>query len=468
MLSEVIADSRDVNHNVTMILDHVTRVDGESSAHRIFADTDEPHVMSLEEPLTRRGWAFQERILSARIVHFTHQELIWECKTKRYCECGAIDEKSSKTGLMGSFMQTQDHNHGVVEVPEQIEYDMNQIQTTAWSLLLSPMDEWKRLIGMYTERKLTNPEDRAAAFAGIAQAFGSVFYRYDQGDDIGDFCAGLWSKQLPRTLLWSCATDSIVKKLQPCESYRIKNSTAPSWSWYSVLGKCHFLDCEDIMFPQLRLEKKFKDMNINFTMQADASTVYRYLSGGSLEITNATLFAASCDSSDRPFHLQGRNGRVYDSGTVHLLADDQDDQTRVTDLWCLYFYSACHDVPVYGWSPDDSFPEATAHISHHRSNIWTGFEDWAHSPPEVFFETEPWQETVYFGCREHYIGIALAKVGDPAGHTYQRVGLFHAEGNSCFVGKEDQPVHRDDVPPSCSFQSDIRASLYEVDRIVLL
>jgi hypothetical protein len=32
-------------------------------------------------PLQQRGWAFQERLLSRRLIHFTGEEIIWECRT---------------------------------------------------------------------------------------------------------------------------------------------------------------------------------------------------------------------------------------------------------------------------------------------------------------------------------------------------------------------------------------------------
>ena len=31
-------------------------------------------------PLCRRAWVVQERLLAHRVVHFTHRELVWECK----------------------------------------------------------------------------------------------------------------------------------------------------------------------------------------------------------------------------------------------------------------------------------------------------------------------------------------------------------------------------------------------------
>lgn len=38
-------------------------------------------------PLLRRAWAFQEHLLSPRIVHFTTRELVWECSHAMSCCC---------------------------------------------------------------------------------------------------------------------------------------------------------------------------------------------------------------------------------------------------------------------------------------------------------------------------------------------------------------------------------------------
>jgi hypothetical protein len=37
-------------------------------------------------PLLERGWVFQERLLSARAIHFTTNELMWECREVITCE----------------------------------------------------------------------------------------------------------------------------------------------------------------------------------------------------------------------------------------------------------------------------------------------------------------------------------------------------------------------------------------------
>lgn len=39
-------------------------------------------------PLMGRAWILQERLLSPRFLHFSSEELIWECKGAVLCECG--------------------------------------------------------------------------------------------------------------------------------------------------------------------------------------------------------------------------------------------------------------------------------------------------------------------------------------------------------------------------------------------
>ena len=39
-----------------------------------------------EPPLTR-AWAFQERLLSQRLIEYREEEVVWECQESRTCEC---------------------------------------------------------------------------------------------------------------------------------------------------------------------------------------------------------------------------------------------------------------------------------------------------------------------------------------------------------------------------------------------
>jgi hypothetical protein len=41
--------------------------------------------------LATRKWALQERVLSRRILRFTAQDLIWECRHVARCTCSTVD-----------------------------------------------------------------------------------------------------------------------------------------------------------------------------------------------------------------------------------------------------------------------------------------------------------------------------------------------------------------------------------------
>lgn len=41
-------------------------------------------------PLFSRAWCFQERLLATRILHYTEQEIVFECRTGYQCKCDGI------------------------------------------------------------------------------------------------------------------------------------------------------------------------------------------------------------------------------------------------------------------------------------------------------------------------------------------------------------------------------------------
>ena len=51
----------------------------------------------IQMPVLSRAWCFQERLLALRTVHFTPEEMIWECSNTIWRECGA--------GEFDAFMQ---------------------------------------------------------------------------------------------------------------------------------------------------------------------------------------------------------------------------------------------------------------------------------------------------------------------------------------------------------------------------
>ena len=60
--------------------------DQEMKWYRSVPDADVWARMFVSEPLLQRGWAFQEQILSPRMLHFGQWQLFWECRGLVACE----------------------------------------------------------------------------------------------------------------------------------------------------------------------------------------------------------------------------------------------------------------------------------------------------------------------------------------------------------------------------------------------
>ena len=177
-----------------------------------------------------RAWVLQEQLLSPRLLIFDGDQLKWECLTLHGSEgsptSGTTRYTQSYKSVRSAVMDEQDFFH-----------DRNDSKETSQSSNdFGPrikLSMWCAIVMDYTHRGMTNPNDRLAALAGIAQALS----RHTKHD----YMAGLWSINLFVGLLWSLPhhenylmsanTNFNVKKN---EHIRHKQSIAPSWSWASV------------------------------------------------------------------------------------------------------------------------------------------------------------------------------------------------------------------------------------------
>lgn len=156
----------------------------ESFEHASFDSTD--------MPLQQRAWAFQERVLSCRIVYFTSTELLWECMEQTTCECTRLR------------YHVPTHRCKHVMTPRE-----NRVTS---------MTHWHELIQEYTTKRLTYEKDIFPALQGIAKRM--------QGTSYQSYHAGIWST--PFGLLWYTR--------DPTRTRRPQLWRAPSWSWASVCG----------------------------------------------------------------------------------------------------------------------------------------------------------------------------------------------------------------------------------------
>ena len=146
-----------------------------------------------------RAWTLQEELLAQRVLYYTEAEVVWQCKTLIDCSCGRIAQDLAQGGKR----------------PIKLAYEetiRNGLKGDTMIYL------WAKILTKYTSRKLTKQTDRFPALSGLAKLF--------QTRGLGDYVAGLWTKQLPLWLTW-------------CLDYNIRPSpqdsfTAPSWSWGSI------------------------------------------------------------------------------------------------------------------------------------------------------------------------------------------------------------------------------------------
>ncbi|PMD25596.1 HET-domain-containing protein, partial [Hyaloscypha hepaticicola] len=157
-------------------------------------------------PINRRGWTYQEALLSSHLVVF-HQNGVELC-CNRDCHGSANDYVQSVTRLQ-----------------------LNSLRQLAAETLSSAgtlLEAWPRIVYTYSTRNLTNPSDKLLAISGIATEMGRTLpFKY---------MAGLWvplDKSQWRSLIWQllwCAGSGIIDCF-PSTTYDYR---APSWSWAAI------------------------------------------------------------------------------------------------------------------------------------------------------------------------------------------------------------------------------------------
>ncbi|KAI0438456.1 heterokaryon incompatibility protein-domain-containing protein [Xylaria telfairii] len=167
---------------------------------------------SAHAPLFQRAWAFQERLLSQRIVHFLKTEIIFECEESLWCECG---EKDSY---------------------EDSKYDKEVYRNSTW----------QELVEQYVSRSLTYPTDMLPAISAIARDHGMQ----------GGYIAGVTEEKLFTNLLWQVKAprdlDGELTTVPPPR--RPSVYVAPTFSWASIIARVEWLNVLSNYQPVCSLE----------------------------------------------------------------------------------------------------------------------------------------------------------------------------------------------------------------------
>lgn len=144
-----------------------------------------PYIEMKSEPLWSGVWAFQERVLSPRILHFASDQIYFEC----------MEHFVSEDGLLLDNRYHTVHN---------IDRDTGLLR-------------WFELIWTYGQCDVADASDKLPALSNIAKSYQVIF------ED--KYIAGNWNTSLVECLCW-----------QSVECKPVDLRRAPSWSWASVDG----------------------------------------------------------------------------------------------------------------------------------------------------------------------------------------------------------------------------------------
>jgi hypothetical protein len=171
-----------------------------------------------ESKWNKRGWTFQEGILSPRALIFTAEQAYWQCSEASWCEDGFWECPNSPT-IYRHCLRDEFRN------------------------ILSPdkefaEDRYRHLVEVYSQRTLTFERDGLDAFQGIIGAFERVSGL--------QFLWGLPTMYLGAALTWPAHDEEIAVRRRTALC-NLKNSRGeiaecpfPSWSWVGWVGKVHF------------------------------------------------------------------------------------------------------------------------------------------------------------------------------------------------------------------------------------
>ena len=131
---------------------------------------------SVHNPLRRRAWALQERVLSKRNISFSSKLILWECNMMRSSSDSPWIEEVNVLSHMIWPMKAFRSEIQLRRTPDIVRQG------------------WCDLMEDYMSRQLTKGCDKLLALSGLARS-------YDKKFEGSDYVAGMWTKHLPHAFL---------------------------------------------------------------------------------------------------------------------------------------------------------------------------------------------------------------------------------------------------------------------------
>ncbi|KAL9115853.1 MAG: hypothetical protein Q9227_000221 [Pyrenula ochraceoflavens] len=295
------------------------------------------HLMSFPGyPLFTRAWCFQERLLGPRVLHFTKDEIVYECITGINCECGSLTDFSEEWLLpsrrhVASYLGKHEKNgfanpalgSSLFSTNESIIGRLPELTIPYSPLENNPLLEWRALVAEYSAKSISRSSDWLPALAGLASIW------HEAG--AGHYLAGIWSQDLLRSLLWRAVTPEQTNDI---------GSISPSWSWVSVGGLVTWLSpsaWNSVYFIEIDMHKSGVSLK-GRNLFGEVTNGWLFLSGFVAEVTLADFYA---DDQSKPFvHLKVRGK------TQHFDIDSLQRISQLSNreaLWLKYCEDGGHE-----------------------------------------------------------------------------------------------------------------------------
>ncbi|GLA25380.1 hypothetical protein AnigIFM63326_002080 [Aspergillus niger] len=261
-----------------------------------------------DSPILKRGWTFQEALLSPRLVMFSAhgQRPALRCSTHTVQSDGGRITAHPKTLV----------NLG--EVEQVVERARSEDKYwREYSIQSAKAEEWVKVVQQYSRRSLTFSEDKMPALMGIVSEWESLFMP-------GKYWAGLWSTTLAKDLIWK-----VNRRSSPRSAY--ESYVAPSWSWASRAHPVYYQSLEEI--------NTFEGEHSFEVVSCEVIPVHKDLPNGAIKSAQLTVKCIA-----ELVDIEGIDSEnVFcraSSGEVDLAIDDSPRPQHLTKAWLLYINDA--------------------------------------------------------------------------------------------------------------------------------
>lgn len=336
--------------------------------------------------LSQRGWAFQERALSPRTLHFTATQIYWECGSVIRCE--SLGEIFKLSNWLGDSQFPQ----GALRLDKTLKQTL-----------------FSNIFARYSSLALTVPSDRPIAISGLQDRMAS-FYQTK-------FTYGIAQSFLGESLLWKRLGREPMKPI----CFPSSSPDVPSWSWMAYTGRiCYGNPPKNHTWCQ----------NIRIYQSTPND-----LPGPPSYRLEAPLFAFDANCSTAPDQLSTTHEiRDESESFVGLIRYDQEGSHDLGDLACVIVArSWARHGCGRGWEDDwgddrqdgeDSSGGGALGIRYDRESMSKKGSEAYKYKDELYSDEDEWYGDEGYDDEpdlvlEHV--LLVARRGD--GETYRRVGV---------------------------------------------